>query len=580
MRHPATTWNDLDLVGDGRSDGQSQQALKEMIERKRRNDFVRKREFAMLRKLRAKGSVTEVGGGSRPSFFQSSYPSNPDDRAGTLKKIDEIEAQMSMNWWKTKQGEGRTRQLTSFSTDTPDPTHAYRTTVALDNASTLLHVSNLSKDDAVNAQQAQLASAKAERSNASPLSDFDAHGMGMPEIGATQPGPLFDTGEEFSGSKFYALDVQELALDPEIEEAAIRYAGGDDSAAEQGLLDILTRRSKRGTPDEWMALFDLYRATGRMDAFDNHAMDFANRFSRSAPQWFSMPDEVAARAARVLQPSAKLSRATWVAGSELDAHAVALLAKTLERAPQPWVLDWSALVSIQPVAAVRLLKLMTDWSALAVDLRFLGMRRLRDLMQAQTPSGNRSVDRIWWDLRLATLRVMHMGDDFELAALDFCVTYEVSPPGWEPPRCHFKSLMANPIVLGESVGLSQVPSAFVDSSPPSLPVTTQRDEFSEASGSAAFKNAPVGELLGEILGDAQDHLARLDRIQGDAVARVVSCRNLIRVDFSAAGGILNWVSAHHAQGREIKFTEVHRLIAAFFHVIGITEHAKVVTRND
>ena len=65
-----------------------------------------------------------------------------------------------------------------------------------------------------------------------------------------------------------------------------------------------------------------------------------------------------------------------------------------------------------------------------------------------------------------------------------------------------------------------------------------------------------------------------------AVARVVSCRNLIRVDFSAAGGILNWVSAHHAQGREIKFTEVHRLIAAFFHVIGITEHAKVVTRND
>jgi hypothetical protein len=39
-----------------------------------------------------------------PSFFQSSMPSKPDDRATTLKKIDEIEAQMSMQWWKTKNG--------------------------------------------------------------------------------------------------------------------------------------------------------------------------------------------------------------------------------------------------------------------------------------------------------------------------------------------------------------------------------------------------------------------------------------------------------------------------------------------
>ena len=79
------------------------------------------------------------------------------------------------------------------------------------------------------------------------------------------------------------------ALDPEIEEAAIRYASGDDQAAEQGLLDILTRKSMDGTTDEWMALFDLYRATGRLEAFESHAMGFANRFSLSAPQWFSMP---------------------------------------------------------------------------------------------------------------------------------------------------------------------------------------------------------------------------------------------------------------------------------------------------
>ena len=585
VRHPATNWSDLDAAGEARDPGQSKQALKEMIERKRRNDFVRKREFDMLRKLRTRGPSTDPGYGGRPSFFQSSYSSKPDDRAGTLKKIDEIEAQMSMQWWKTKQGEGHTRNATTLPPDAVDSMRAYRTTIPEDNAATVPFGTATTTPGRHNT--AQTISGQSDSAGHDLLAP--APGVASvpfplgPDAGATGPGELREASA-FSVSKFYALDVQELALDPEIEEAAIRYASGDDQAAEQGLLDILTRKASNGTTDEWMALFDLYRATGRLDAFDDHAMDFANRFSRSAPQWFSMPDEVAARAAQAYQPSAKLSRATWVAGAEVDAHAATLLAKTLERSPQPWVLDWSALATVQPVAAVRLLKLMTDWSVQAVDLRFVGARRLRELLQAQTPSGDRTVDRIWWDLRLAALRVMNMGDDFELAALDFCVTYEVSPPGWEPPRCHFKSLLTADDAPGEPVERRQSPRTFVDSSPSSLPgllpVGSETGVDMMGTATFTFKPAPVGELWGEILGDPQEHLDRLDRIQGEAVVRVVSCRNLMRVDFSAAGGILNWVSAHHAQGREIKFTDVHRLISAFFHVIGITEHAKVVTRND
>jgi STAS domain len=60
----------------------------------------------------------------------------------------------------------------------------------------------------------------------------------------------------------------------------------------------------------------------------------------------------------------------------------------------------------------------------------------------------------------------------------------------------------------------------------------------------------------------------------------VSCKYLIRVDFAAAGAILNWAAAHQAQGRRVRFVEVHRLISAFFHVIGITEQADVVPRED
>src|SRR4051812_41757763 len=109
VRNPTTNWADLDQQEADRESTYSKQMLKEMIERKRRNDFVRKREFDMLRKMRRSEVLAGQDPGARPSFFQSSMPSKPDDRATTLKKIDEIEAQMSMQWWKTKHGDTTSR---------------------------------------------------------------------------------------------------------------------------------------------------------------------------------------------------------------------------------------------------------------------------------------------------------------------------------------------------------------------------------------------------------------------------------------------------------------------------------------
>src|SRR5215207_7278657 len=109
VKNPTTNWADLDQQESDRESSYSKQMLKEMIERKRRNDFVRKREFDMLRKMRRSEVMAGQDAAARPSFFQSSMPSKPDDRATTLKKIDEIEAQMSMQWWKTKHGENSSR---------------------------------------------------------------------------------------------------------------------------------------------------------------------------------------------------------------------------------------------------------------------------------------------------------------------------------------------------------------------------------------------------------------------------------------------------------------------------------------
>lgn len=573
VRNPTTNWSDLDTMAESRDSQHSKQMLKAMIERKRRNDFVRKREFDMLRKLRSRITTPDPGYGGRPSFFQSSYSSRPDDRAGTLKKIDEIEAQMSMQWWRAKEGDARGNPQTLPPPDKPDPRRAYRTTVPVGGAGTTMPMTQ--------PLSTVMGNPGAPTPTPAPPARPAAPTRSIPgrDAGPTAPMDMEDERDStaFSASKFYALDVQELALDPDIEEAAIRFASGDDNAAEQGLLDVLARKEGGGTPDEWMALFDLYRATGRLEGFESRAIDFASRFSQSAPQWFSMIEEVARRSGVAKMDSSALSRAHWVADDKVTPHAITVLTRVLERTPQPWVLDWTALQSIDPAACAPLIRLFGAWANQAVDLRFVGARNLRERLAASTPSGNRGVDRACWDLRLAVLRAMGMGDDFELAALDFCVTYEVSPPSWEAPRCSFKSLQGAPKVPTAAPGGREAPPpAFVESVLSSLPP----DAVDTVLELPESMSEPAAELMGEILGDAQSDLDEVDQRLAGVRVMVVSCRYLVRVDFSAAGSILNWASSLQAQGREIRFVDVHRLVSAFFHVIGITEHAKVVARKD
>ena len=86
VRNPTVSWSDLDAIDADRESQYSRQMLKEMIERKRRNDFVRRREFAQLRKLRqreAKQGRRLDDALARASFFQTSMTS-PGERAVTL----------------------------------------------------------------------------------------------------------------------------------------------------------------------------------------------------------------------------------------------------------------------------------------------------------------------------------------------------------------------------------------------------------------------------------------------------------------------------------------------------------------
>ena len=556
VRNPMTNWADLDSQPAPADSGYSKQALKEMIERKRQNDFVRKREFDQLRKLRSRDPGVRAESAGRPSFFQTSIPSNIGERAVTLKKIDEIEAQMSKQWWKGKSGEATE----------PMPDIPITPSMLPENGG----------DFAVTQPGFNVVT---------PPRNAGHHGFAptdiSPRIGATGGAGAnghqkpSDGGGGFSTSKLFAVELSDDHADPDLEEAAIRFANGDDQGAEVGLLEAL--QSGTGSSEQteiWTAaLFDLYRATGQQAKFDRIALDFAERFGRSAPAWISMSAEVSSAdevSAHHSVSGPLADTPVWDCPARLDLTAMGTLHLALATAPLPWYLNWGQLTEIEPNALHSLGQIFANWCSQRVRLRFGGAEVLSNLLLGHAPSGNNSVNTTWWRIRMDLFRIMRRQDEFELLALDYCVTYEVSPPAWQDARCEYVQDKTG------RDGVRTMPAALVavngpDASGQAYTAATRPDE------------APlvVVELTGEIAGDAAEALLRLEAGRHQASGRlVISCARLIRVDFSAAGSILNWVAGREEEGCNVQFREVHRLVAAFFNVIGINEHARVVLRSN
>lgn len=589
VRHPTKDWSELDEIDEPAppqavaavadlDSGYTKQALREMIERKRKNDFVRRREFDQLRRLRRNEPVISPELAGQPSFFQSSLSAYPDERASTIKKIDEIEAQMSRQWWK---GQGA-------SAPAPAPQPPASPAKPAQEASGPSLGTSIMGDDSFASTQATVV--QGDSSPAStleypptmmgsqtpvPVSYRPASGMPLPGAtslpsargpltGAGGPltgagGPLSRAVSAFSSSRLFAVDPGDRLSDADLEEAAIRFANGDDAGAESGLLAALS--GNRVTPESaegWVAaLLDLYRVTRQQAKFEHMAFDYGRRFGQAMPLWV---DDAATASGLAPLASGEVSSAEadalWKSPPVLEVSAVQTLRSLLSVALPPWRLDWSALESLTPDAAFSLGELVADWCRQPITLHFRGAEVLDRVLRSATPSGDKRVDARWWRLRLDTLRLLRLQDDFELAALDYCVTYEESPPTWVDAQCDYV-----PERLGGALSVAETRVRRTVDSP------------------LARSGAPVVQLDGEVLGDATPVLQRFSTDLSGANRLLIDCGRLVRVDFSAAGSILNWVAVRQSEGCQVEFKNVHRLVAAFFNVIGINEHAPLSLRG-
>ncbi len=576
VANPATDWNELNSRQDDTREMEIEKSeLKAMIERKRRNDFVRKREFDMLRKVRREGLSPEqlaaLGSSSKMDDSEVRLFDGDSRSArteGVKAKIDEIEQQMVGEASGFAPAPPPARKPVYFD---PQPTREPAPAPAP--LSARMPPPPSVPDIDLGAEVVD----EGERLPAlPPLPDPDLPPRSAPPpvkmaggLPPLAPMAMSTSIEAVDFNSPLSVEVSEVMHDPDLDEAVIAFANADFGNCEQSLQRLTSQGGERHQHAEtWLVLFDLYRATGQQPRFESLAIDYAQQFGWSAPQWYSLPKQVADAVAEE-RPSRIRGHESvgWISPSELDIESVARLRSQTLQMPLPWVFDWGGLRRIDTEAAMQLSMLFRLWAGQALEMRWLSGEQLFTVLAEAAPTGVRDADPAFWLTRMDALRLVNRADQFDETAIDYCVTYEVSPPSWEPTRCNVR-------ISGSSLSTRQPQASTLTEPNTGFVESSLLDDTASASQVASV------ELSGQLVGDISATLNGLNEGVGTASTVSVSCTRLIRVDFIAAGDLLNWVLTKKGENRAVHFVDAHRLVALFFGAMGINEHAKVQVRKN
>ena len=330
-----------------------------------------------------------------------------------------------------------------------------------------------------------------------------------------------------------------------IEETAILFANGLLEPAEAGLRaaiqsDQLGESAQHG----WLMLFELLQQRNDRAGFDSLTIEYVLRFESSPPAWIDYKDEP--DAAVLALAGGQLATAPLIVLPEaVDGGVVKHLEqlKNHSLSHQSITLDSSNVRSIDSVGAELLLRVINAFKRASHELLLQGADQLVNPLRAAVEAGRRDPSDAVWMLLLEVFRLLNRQHDFEETGIQYCITYEVSPPSWEPAPPNLKTRAAAPqkVVVPEQVdGLC---------------------------------------WRGTLRGEGEPHFGRLMAASRVDKRLVIDCTYLKRVEFSTATGMLAMVTKVRQNGASIEFRNINYLIGALFALLGVDAVAQIQLRR-
>jgi len=318
-----------------------------------------------------------------------------------------------------------------------------------------------------------------------------------------------------------------------LENAALLYASGQAAPArallEQG---VANDHDTKLSPLAWLALFDLLQRAGDRAAFEQLALQYVVQFERSAPPWDELakpaPGSTKANAGGYLAISGRLTAAS--------APQVDSIRKAIERKVRHARLDLASVAGFDEEGARLLATALAAARRKGLSITLQRPEKLRVALAAAVARGRDGGEGAW-ELALELKQWGREQEAFDEQAIQYAVTFEMSPPSWEPPPA-----------------------------PPSEAAAASADDAPAAAGDDAEALAWSGVVAGQ----AATHLAQLAQFAHGKAVVPLDLTAVERIDFVCAGALLNAIDRIEAQRKAVQIVGASPIVRALLLLIGIS----------
>lgn len=315
-----------------------------------------------------------------------------------------------------------------------------------------------------------------------------------------------------------------------LDEAALLFTNHQIDAARDILLQAC------GLPGDeperrqaWWMLFELALEQHQPEFFERLALDYAHTFETSPPQWRSL-------AGSPTDPNTALPVVNF--RGKLSGNSMPALRQLQQAGLRhgQFCLEFGTLYDIDLDGCASLLQVLADWQLHHCRFSIAGGDLLAAALKPLIQSGRRDQNDAGWRLMIELMRLMNRHSDHESLCIDYCLTYEVSPP-------------SGPMVVGPSAG--------------SIASATPAGSFLLP----AHIMLPVDDLLGQM-----QHYAR------STPAITLDGHQLTRIDISAASPWLNGVH-RIAGGKPVECRNIGFLVARLLKLVGGSSSLDIIHRK-
>lgn len=348
------------------------------------------------------------------------------------------------------------------------------------------------------------------------------------------------------------IDVVESSdvLSPAMEQAAICFANDqmDDAIA---ILAADVAADGQHAIDTWLALFDLYQMRGRHAEFDKLALRFVVAFERSAPVWQEGVDKAKPAAAPA---QAKAGGPYFLFQPKLNAENIEAQLDQLEKVTLggvPVRVDFGRITEIDSAAAAAIVARWPKFRKRKVAFQPAGGPAIVDKLRALVEVMRRVDEEApYWLLMMEVFQLLGLQEDFENAAVDYAITFEVSPPSWDASA---KTKTAAEVAAEDAKLRAEAPQ------PEPVEDAFQFEGSIICATEASFQ---------PMLTYASNHQeVRID------FSRVP------RIDFVSAGMLMNMLVSLTAQSKQATLIGANELIVALFRIMGIADVARIIRKK-